>query len=78
MIPYFAYKDINHALFTSIGITVTVLVVFGYGKSALTGSTRKDSLISAVHTLSVGVIAAGASYVIIRGIDSDKSVGGLQ
>jgi VIT1/CCC1 family predicted Fe2+/Mn2+ transporter len=41
MIPYFAYKNINHALFTSIGITVTVLVVFGYGKSALTGSTRR-------------------------------------
>jgi VIT1/CCC1 family predicted Fe2+/Mn2+ transporter len=78
MIPYFAYKDINHALFTSIGITVTVLVVFGYGKSALTRSTRKDSLISAVHKLSVGVTAAGASHFIIRDIDSDKSVDGLQ
>ena len=70
MIPYFAFTNTNYALFTSIGITVVILLVFGYGKSNITGNTGRDSLSSAVHTLVVGVIAAGASYGIVRGINT--------
>lgn len=40
MIPYFAFHNIDHALFTSIGITGCVLVVFGFVKSIVTGGTN--------------------------------------
>ncbi|KAH7093388.1 Ccc1 family [Paraphoma chrysanthemicola] len=68
MIPYFAFQDVNHALFTSIGITFVLLVVFGYIKALLTGSKLKDIAGSIVQTVAVGAIAAGTSYGIVRGI----------
>lgn len=74
MIPYFAYKNINHALFTSIGVTVVILVVFGYVKAIITGCTRNDALISSLQTLLVGVIAAGTSYGIVRGFNQVRPV----
>jgi predicted membrane protein (TIGR00267 family) len=69
MIPYFAFKDIHHALFTSIGITVLILIVFGYAKSALAGTSRRACVESAVQTLFVGALAAGSSYGIVYGIN---------
>ncbi|KAI4752779.1 hypothetical protein E4T52_06852 [Aureobasidium sp. EXF-3400] len=74
MIPYFAFKRTNDALFTSIGITVVILIVFGYGKSAIVGNPKKDSILSACYTLIVGVVAAGTSYGIVRGLDSANPV----
>ncbi|KAG9517636.1 DUF125-domain-containing protein, partial [Aureobasidium melanogenum] len=74
MIPYFAFKRTNDALFTSIGITVVILIVFGYGKSAIVGNPKKDSILSALYTLIVGVVAAGTSYGIVRGLDSANPV----
>ncbi|KAK4964296.1 hypothetical protein LTR28_003862 [Elasticomyces elasticus] len=74
MIPYFAFQNVNHALFTSIGITVLILIVFGYFKAIITGTTRRDAIISAGQTLLVGVVAAGASYGIVRGVDSVQPV----
>ncbi|THZ50925.1 hypothetical protein D6C86_10603 [Aureobasidium pullulans] len=74
MIPYFASENTDHALFTSIGITVAILIVFGYGKSVLTGNSRRDAVISAIYTLLVGAIAAGTSYGIVRGINSTHPV----
>jgi VIT1/CCC1 family predicted Fe2+/Mn2+ transporter len=73
MIPYFAFKNTNHALFTSIGITVVVLVVFGFGKSRLTTDKLGENFISAGHTLLVGVTAAGASYGIVRALNTGSS-----
>ncbi|KAI5263179.1 hypothetical protein E4T47_09097 [Aureobasidium subglaciale] len=78
MIPYFAFKTTNHALFTSIGITVVILLAFGYGKLKAMGNTGRDSLVSAIHTLIVGVIAAGTSYGIVRGINSVHIGGGTR
>ena len=69
MIPYFIIKNVNTALFTSIGITVVVLLIFGYAKSAIAGATRKNCFVSAAQTLAVGVIAAGTSYGIVYGIN---------
>lgn len=74
MIPYFAYKDINHALFTSIGLTVLILLVFGYVKAMVTGCNRRDSIISSLQTLLVGVVAAGTSYGIVRGFNQIRPV----
>ncbi|GAM85469.1 hypothetical protein ANO11243_034760 [Dothideomycetidae sp. 11243] len=70
MTPYFALRNVDHALFTSIGITVAILVVFGYMKAAMTGNTKSDCVWSAIQTLLIGVAAAGASYGVIRGINS--------
>lgn len=74
MIPYFAYKNVNHALFTSIGITAVILLVFGYVKAVITGCRTKDAVFSAVQTLVVGAVAAAASYGIVRGVNSAENV----
>jgi vacuolar iron transporter family protein len=56
------------ALFVSIGVTGVVLLVFGALKGYLTGSRREWIwlLVSALETLAVGALAAGASYGIVR------------
>lgn len=70
MIPYFAFKDnVNHALFTSIGITGVVLIVFGYTKALVTGTSHRDATWSALQTLTVGALAAAVSYGIVRGVN---------
>ncbi|KAK5109401.1 hypothetical protein LTR62_007067 [Meristemomyces frigidus] len=74
MIPYFAFHNVNHALFTSIGITVLILLVFGYVKAILTGCRRWDSVVSALQTLVVGVVAAGVSYGIVRAVNGSVHV----
>ncbi|KAI9706975.1 MAG: hypothetical protein M1820_004562 [Bogoriella megaspora] len=74
MIPYFAMRNVSHALYVSIAITAVVLVVFGYVKAMITGTTRSDRWWSAVQTLVVGVAAAGTSYGIVRGVSSVKSL----
>ncbi|KXL42641.1 MAG: hypothetical protein FE78DRAFT_123265, partial [Acidomyces sp. 'richmondensis'] len=68
MIPYFAFKNVNHALFTSIGITAVILVIFGYTKAIITGCKTKDAVWSAVQTLFIGACAAGVSYGIVKGV----------
>lgn len=74
MIPYFAISAVNHALYTSIGVTVVILLIFGYVKARITGTTHKDALWSACQTLLVGAVAAAVSYGIVRGVDSDHNI----
>jgi len=74
MVPYFAVKNVNTALFISIAITVIILIGFGYTKAIITGTTQKGAVYSAVQTLIVGALAAGASYGIVRGVNA--SLGG--
>lgn len=74
MIPYFAMKNVTHALFVSIGITVVILLGFGYIKNRVTVGTKRAGAYGAVQTLIVGVLAAGASYGIVRAIDSASPV----
>ena len=70
MIPYFAIHNANHALFVSIGITISILVAFGYIKSYVTLTSRRACLLGALQTLAVGVLAAGTSYGIVRAVNS--------
>ena len=70
MIPYFVMKQVNHALFVSIGITAVILVVFGYVKALVTGTTHRDAVWSAIQTLAIGAVAAAVSYAIVRGVNS--------
>lgn len=72
MLPYFFLNNIQHALFTSIGITVVVLLIFGYVKASATSCPRKTCWYSAFQTLLVGALAAATSYAIVRGVDSLK------
>jgi len=69
MIPYFAMTDVTHALFVSIGITVVILLVFGFTKNYI-GQEEEIWHYGAVQTLAVGVLAAGTSYGIVRALDS--------
>lgn len=74
MIPYFAMKDVTHALFISIGITIVILLGFGYIKNMITVGTKRAGVYGALQTLLVGALAAGASYGIVRAIDSSNPV----
>ena len=72
MIPYFAMKNVTHALFVSIGITVVILLAFGYVKAVVTGTSKKGAVRGALETLVVGVLAAAASYGIVKGLEGIK------
>jgi len=74
MIPYFAMKDVTHALFISIGITVVILLLFGYIKNYFTVGTKRAGAYGAIQTLFIGVLAAATSYAIVRAIDSKQPV----
>jgi len=73
MLPYFATSRVTTALFASIGITVVILLVFGYVKTRLSVTSKRSAAIGALQTLLVGVAAAGASYGIVRAVDSGKT-----
>jgi VIT1/CCC1 family predicted Fe2+/Mn2+ transporter len=69
MVPYLIIKgNVDKALFVSIGITVVMLLAFGYTKAIITGTNKRDAGWSAVQTLAVGAAAAGVSYGIVKGI----------
>jgi vacuolar iron transporter family protein len=72
MIPYFAMTNVTHALFVSIAITVVVLLAFGYIKNYITMKTKRSGCYGALQTLFIGVLAAGTSYGIVRGLDSQN------
>jgi VIT1/CCC1 family predicted Fe2+/Mn2+ transporter len=73
MIPYFAMKNVTHALFVSIGITVVILLGFGFVKNYITIKTKRSGFYGAVQTLAIGILAAGTSYGIVRALDSRES-----
>ncbi|CAM1503650.1 Fc.00g012410.m01.CDS01 [Cosmosporella sp. VM-42] len=69
MIPYFIMKRVREALFVSIGITVAVLLVFGYVKNYVAIRNHRAGVWGALQTLVIGMLAAGTSYAIVRGLD---------
>jgi vacuolar iron transporter family protein len=69
MIPYFAVDDVTHALFVSIGLTVLILLIFGYVKNYVTVKTKRSGFYGAIQTVFIGTLAAGASYGIVYGIN---------
>ncbi|KAG7289847.1 hypothetical protein NEMBOFW57_006224 [Staphylotrichum longicolle] len=74
MIPYFAMTDASSALFVSIGITVAILLAFGYIKSWITAKSNRSGVWGAFQTLLIGALAAATSYGIVRAIDSKSPV----
>ncbi|KKA26006.1 hypothetical protein TD95_002719 [Thielaviopsis punctulata] len=69
MLPYFFIDVAQKALWVSVGITVVVLLVFGYVKSIMTIRSMRAGVYGAFQTLAIGMAAAGASYLIVRYLD---------
>ena len=75
LIPYMAVqrKEVELALYISIGITVLSLVIFGWGKTALMiGRGAKGWVLTcavgAIECLGVVGVGAGISVVVIRAV----------
>jgi VIT1/CCC1 family predicted Fe2+/Mn2+ transporter len=56
-------RSLPSALTASVGITLVALLVFGGVKGKLTGA---GTVRSAVQTVSIGGLAAGAAYLLAR------------
>ncbi|MEJ2229476.1 MAG: VIT1/CCC1 transporter family protein [Alphaproteobacteria bacterium] len=65
LIPYILTKDMGTALQMSIGMTGTTLLIFGAVKGHFTGANK---LKSALQTLLVGGLAAGAAFALARAL----------
>ncbi|KAK7987102.1 VIT family-domain-containing protein [Apiospora saccharicola] len=69
MIPYFLMQRASDALFVSVGITVVILLVFGYIKNWVTIRNNRAGVKGALQTLLIGALAAGTSYGIVRALN---------
>jgi vacuolar iron transporter family protein len=63
--PYMTIRSTDTALAVSVGVTLAALAVFGFVKGYFTGS---KPFLSALQTVLVGGIAAGAAFAIARAI----------
>ncbi|KAG2174388.1 hypothetical protein INT43_004411 [Umbelopsis isabellina] len=71
LLPYFFLNNAYNALYISIGVTLTTLLVFGYIKSILV--SPKTAFKGAIQTLIIGAVAAGASFGIVKALPSGES-----
>ncbi|KAK8017038.1 hypothetical protein PG993_015227 [Apiospora rasikravindrae] len=69
MIPYFLMRRASEALLVSVGITVVILLVFGYIKNWVTIRNKRAGVKGALQTLLIGALAAGTSYGIVRALN---------
>ncbi|OAQ62645.1 protein CCC1 [Pochonia chlamydosporia 170] len=74
MVPYFVMASVREALMVSVAVTVVVLLVFGYGKNWVAMGEHRAGVWGAVQTLVIGVLAAGTSYLIVKGLDGGVDV----
>jgi predicted membrane protein (TIGR00267 family) len=63
LLPYMTGRGLSSALTASIAITLFALLIFGGVKGRLTGS---GTVRSAVQTVVIGGLAAGAAYLLAR------------
>ncbi len=63
--PYMMEPTVAQALPISVGVTAVALAIFGYVKGRFTGA---HALRSALQTLVIGGLAAGAAFAIARAI----------
>jgi vacuolar iron transporter family protein len=66
--PYMTGIHISSALAASVAITLVALLVFGGVKGRLTGT---GTVRSALQTLFIGGLAAGAAYLLARSLSAD-------
>ncbi|QPG95207.1 hypothetical protein C2857_007836 [Epichloe festucae Fl1] len=74
MVPYFLLGNVRDALLVSVAVTVVVLLAFGYVKNYVAIRDYRAGLWGAAQTLVIGVLAAGASYVIVKSLDRRDDV----
>jgi VIT1/CCC1 family predicted Fe2+/Mn2+ transporter len=65
--PYFFTSNSINGLYDSCGITMICLFIFGYFKSKVTG---QPAITGALKVLIIGVLAAGAAFLMARLINS--------
>jgi VIT1/CCC1 family predicted Fe2+/Mn2+ transporter len=70
MIPYFVMARVGDALIVSVGVTVAVLLAFGYVKDYVAIRNHRAGAWGALQTLVIGMLAAGTSYLIVRALDA--------
>jgi predicted membrane protein (TIGR00267 family) len=63
LVPYMVRNSLPAALAASVAITLVALLVFGGVKGMLTGA---GTVRSAVQTVLIGGLAAGAAYLLAR------------
>jgi predicted membrane protein (TIGR00267 family) len=63
--PYVFLHDAHTALVVSAALTVIALGIFGYVKGRFTGA---KALVSALQTVVIGGVAAGAAFALARAI----------
>lgn len=61
--PYILLHSLSAALWVSVGLTLTALLIFGYVKAHFTGL---NPLRGAVQTVLIGGLAAGTAFAIAR------------
>jgi VIT1/CCC1 family predicted Fe2+/Mn2+ transporter len=61
--PYFGIRNVSTALYVSAGVTMLAMFVFGFVKARVTGV---NAWVSALQTLALGALAAGAAFGISR------------
>lgn len=69
MIPYFAIRNTRDALFVSIGVTIVILLIFGYIKNYIVMKTKRAGVYGALQALLIGALAASTSYGIVYVIE---------
>jgi vacuolar iron transporter family protein len=67
LLPYMTERSLSSALTASVAITLFALLVFGGVKGRLTGS---GTVRSALQTVVIGGLAAGAAYLLARLLSS--------
>jgi VIT1/CCC1 family predicted Fe2+/Mn2+ transporter len=70
MIPFFVVRQIQFALFVSIGVAGMLRMTLGFAKKIVTGTSRRDALFYGIQILGLGAATAAASYGIARGVHS--------
>lgn len=70
MLPYFFATRVRDALFASVGLTVLILLAFGYAKDYATVRNHRAGFRGALQTLAIGILAAGTSYAMVKALDA--------
>ena len=65
LLPYMLQPNLSLALWYSVAVTMMALAFFGYGKGRFSGA---PALRSALQTVGIGGLAAGAAFLLARAI----------
>lgn len=67
LLPYVFISVAHKAMYTSVGVTLAALLLFGYLKAHFTGNRP---LSSAVQTALIGALASAAAYAMAKAVQA--------